>query len=93
MNHDEELMKAIEQVAAHSERDIRMEQLRNFENHLTMKVALSVRTDIITCWMEVADPTIKHEMQNWSARNGQHFADRVAQVVRILLRKELGIEE
>lgn len=89
---NEDLIKAIEQVAARRSEDLRMEQLRTFENHLAMTITLSVRNDIILACMSVADPTIKQEIENWSAGNGQLFANRVAQVVRILLRKELGIE-
>lgn len=84
----DELLKAVEQVAAQSENNQERVEIESFIRHISeemrssMAMFLQTRTDMLP------EPT-RSKIQLWQQNNRQHIGIQIAQIVEIVLSKEL----
>lgn len=88
MGNNDEIMKAIEQVAASHEQSERRVAIEAFIHEVAGKLRMDVKGAFILATMGVPEPT-QREIEVWCEHNRARFSLQVVSVVEILLRKEL----
>jgi hypothetical protein len=84
---DEDILKAIEQVAVQAESDQERRNVEAYINHTTQRIMDAARS-YISVISYLPEPTQSH-LDGWQIANRNRIAQQFGEVVRILLRKEL----
>ena len=84
---DEDILKAIEQVAAQADNEQERHNIELYINYVVEQVRAASRSYIsVTTYLP--EPTQSH-MDSWQVANRNRLAQQISEVARILLRKEL----
>ena len=81
---NDEIMKAIEQVALQASNDQERMEKEAYINAVSVRVRDDSRIALLSCTMQFPS-----SMQAWAETHRQWLSIQVGEVVRILLRKEL----